>query len=170
MRIASHLDDKARAAEVRIATLDSETWRLQHGFSADEADLFDGYDSNIEKVVSLICEEHDEVQDYLRRFKHLIFDEAQDLYGPRAKLVLETRFATSLRDVASLFSPTLGRRSTVSRSRKSRQVAQIPGFSNSYQPRSRPSIGVPFARFTAPASKSLSGSLRKPVRSWSETT
>jgi AIPR protein/AAA domain/UvrD-like helicase C-terminal domain len=88
-RIASYLGSESVAAAVRIATLDAEAFRLQTGFSCGEVDFSAGYDENIAKVISLINAGSDELDDYLRRMKHLIVDEAQDLYGPRATLVIQ---------------------------------------------------------------------------------
>jgi hypothetical protein len=88
-RIASYLGSEALAAAVRIATLDAEAFRLQTGFSGGEVDFSAGYDENIAKVIFLINAGSDELVDYLRRIKHLIVDEAQDLYGPRAALVIQ---------------------------------------------------------------------------------
>lgn len=88
-RIASYLGSEALAAAVRIATLDAEAFRLQAGFSGGDVDFSAGYDENIAKVITLINTGSDELDDYLRRIKHLIVDEAQDLYGARATLVIQ---------------------------------------------------------------------------------
>jgi hypothetical protein len=88
-RIASYLGSEALAAAVRIATLDAEAFRLQAGFSGGDVDFSAGYEENIAKVISLIKAGSDELDDYLRRIKHLIVDEAQDLYGARATLVIQ---------------------------------------------------------------------------------
>jgi hypothetical protein len=88
-RLAAYIGDEARAASVRIATLDSEAWRLNQGFSGEEANLLGGYDANIAHVTELLRGGSEELEEYLRRFRHLVFDEAQDLTGIRATLALE---------------------------------------------------------------------------------
>ncbi|PSH68586.1 hypothetical protein CU102_12540 [Phyllobacterium brassicacearum] len=85
-RLAATLEDAGDAESVRIATLDSYAWSIQSGFSA-EATLSGNYDHNIQKTLSKVLKDED-VRDDLRRTRHLIVDEAQDIIGPRAEFVL----------------------------------------------------------------------------------
>ncbi len=85
-RIVSFLDEPAEASAVRIATLDSHAWALQSGFSSDVS-LTNGYEGNIETALAQVREDPD-VADYLGRLRHLVIDEAQDIIGVRAELVL----------------------------------------------------------------------------------
>jgi hypothetical protein len=86
-RIASYLG--ARASGVCVSTLDSEAWRLHQGFSDADARQLGGYDANIEQVRTLLRGGKVELRQYLERFQHVVIDEAQDLMGIRARLVLE---------------------------------------------------------------------------------
>ena len=85
-RIARALEDPADAAGVRIITLDAFAWALQSGF-LKEARLTGSYEDNINTARRLIREDLD-VRDDFARIEHLIVDEAQDIVGPRADLVL----------------------------------------------------------------------------------
>ncbi|MBP6018961.1 MAG: UvrD-helicase domain-containing protein [Burkholderiaceae bacterium] len=85
-RIASALDDPAEAGAIRIATLDSHAWALQSGFSSDVV-LTNGYERNIENTLAQVREDPD-VVDYMGRLRHLVIDEAQDIIGVRAELML----------------------------------------------------------------------------------
>ncbi|MBA4064400.1 MAG: hypothetical protein C0501_11945 [Isosphaera sp.] len=87
-RLAAAVGDDRRAAAVRLATLDAEAFRLNQGFGPDEASLLGGYEANVGAVAALLRSPGDEVADYLRRFRHLVVDEAQDLTGVRAALAL----------------------------------------------------------------------------------
>ena len=87
-RIRALAEDEARAAAVRISTLDSHAWHLREGFDLENRDgLFQGYDENIEAVIGLLRSEDDEVREYFENVEHLVIDEAQDLVGARAELV-----------------------------------------------------------------------------------
>lgn len=86
-RIADALGDPAAAASVSIATLDSNAWALQSGFTSG-ARLTGSFDQNIEATLSLVREDED-LGDYLStKIKHLIVDEGQDIVGIRAELIL----------------------------------------------------------------------------------
>lgn len=89
-RITALVRREDRASAVRITTLDSHAWHLAQGFdSASAKNPFRGYDQTIESVVGLLREGSDELAEYLESLEHLIVDEAQDLVGIRADLVLE---------------------------------------------------------------------------------
>lgn len=85
-RIARALVDSGDAASVRIITLDAFAWAVQSGFS-HEARLTGSFDDNIHEAHRLIRDDPD-VRDDIARIEHLIIDEAQDIVGPRADLVL----------------------------------------------------------------------------------
>ncbi|CAD7377158.1 UvrD-helicase domain-containing protein [Xanthomonas arboricola] len=85
-RISHALEDPGEAASIRIITLDAFAWAVQSGF-AEEARLTGNYQDNIHAAYRLVREDPD-VRDDLARFEHLIVDEAQDVVGPRADLVL----------------------------------------------------------------------------------
>ena len=85
-RIATYLEDSAAAYAVKIATLDSHAWTIHSGFD-EEAKLFASYEENIEKVLKLVQEDYG-VADYLESVEHLVVDEAQDIVGIRADLVI----------------------------------------------------------------------------------
>lgn len=85
-RLATVLDDPEDVASVRIATLDSYAWSLRSGFTKDAA-LSGSYDDNISKTLEQIKNDED-VKEYIQRLRHLIIDEAQDIVGQRADLIL----------------------------------------------------------------------------------
>ena len=85
-RIAQALIDPADASSIRIVTLDAFAWAVQSGFSK-EARLTGSYEQNIKEALSLIKEDA-EVRDDIARIEHLIVDEAQDIVGARANLIL----------------------------------------------------------------------------------
>lgn len=85
-RIARSLADPGDASSVRIVTLDAFAWSVQSGYALD-AKLTGKFEDNIERASRLIEEDMD-VQDDLAKIEHLIIDEAQDIVGVRADLVL----------------------------------------------------------------------------------
>ncbi|PDS99265.1 hypothetical protein CO659_00115 [Rhizobium sp. S9] len=85
-RLVSYVDDPADASAVKIATLDSQAWSIQAGFS-NEAKLTGSHNDNIRTTLQHILGDLD-VQEYIGRIRHLIVDEAQDIIGDRARLVL----------------------------------------------------------------------------------
>lgn len=85
-RIARALEEPGDAASVRIITLDAFAWAVHSGFMK-EARLTGSYEDNINAALKLLREDED-VRDDLARIEHLIVDEAQDIVGPRADLVL----------------------------------------------------------------------------------
>ena len=88
-RIKNFLNDGDSAYAVRIATLDSHAWKIHSGFDGG-AELLGTYNENIEKLTKMIREDkNQEISDYLETVEHLIVDEAQDIVGIRADLVLE---------------------------------------------------------------------------------
>lgn len=89
-RIGQLAGSMESASWVRITTLDAEAWALRYGFGDDEVEkLFGGYDANIETVIAMLQQRSDDIVEYFEQFEHLIVDEAQDLNGVRAKLVME---------------------------------------------------------------------------------
>lgn len=82
--------DSARA--VRISTIDSHAWSLRMGFDDQplKKSLGGGtYDLGIQSTVELFNRRNQELIDFMARLEHLIIDEAQDVVGDRADLVLE---------------------------------------------------------------------------------
>lgn len=85
-RIATCLGNAEIAHAVKIATIDSHAWSIHSGF--DEAARLRGYEDNIEQMTDLV-RAHEGVAEYLDQVEHLIVDEAQDVVGSRAKLIIE---------------------------------------------------------------------------------
>lgn len=85
-RLESYLSEPSDAASVRIATLDSHAWAIHSGYSSD-AKLTGSFDANIEATLQKVLKD-ELVQDDLRRIRHLVVDEAQDIVGLRAELLL----------------------------------------------------------------------------------
>ena len=86
-RIASRLADPSDAQAVKLATLDAHAWSIQSGFDKD-AKMLGSYDENIERLRDLVRRD-EAVAEYLETVEHLVVDEAQDLVGIRADLVIE---------------------------------------------------------------------------------
>ena len=81
------MKDPATAYAVKIATLDSHAWTIHSGFD-DDARILGSYEKNIERVLQLVSEDEN-VADYLQEnVEHLIIDEAQDIVGIRADLIV----------------------------------------------------------------------------------
>jgi len=85
-RLTTLLEDAGEAASVRIATLDSFAWAVHSGFSKD-AVLTGSYDDNIAQTLAKICDNPDVREDF-GKVRHVVIDEAQDIVGMRAELVL----------------------------------------------------------------------------------
>lgn len=85
-RIARALEDPADSASIRIITLDAFAWAVQSGF-AKNARLTGSHEDNINAAHRLVLDDPD-VRDDLVRIEHLIIDEAQDIVGARADLIL----------------------------------------------------------------------------------
>lgn len=85
-RIGLALEDPGDAASVRIITLDAFAWAIQSGFS-QEARLTGSYEDNVKTALRLIQGDSDVAED-VARIEHLIVDEAQDIVGPRADLIV----------------------------------------------------------------------------------
>ncbi len=86
-RIAAYLEDASAAYAVKIATLDSHAWTIHSGFD-EEAKILSTYEENIERVLNLVRQDEN-VGEYLETVEHLVVDEAQDIVGIRADLVVE---------------------------------------------------------------------------------
>lgn len=80
------------ASNVRISTIDSHAWSLRVGFDDEPFERsLDGfsYDLSIGRVVELFRQHQPDLVDFMSRLEHLVIDEAQDVMGVRADLVLE---------------------------------------------------------------------------------
>ena len=88
-RIADFCEDEDNAFAVKIATIDSQAWRVRYGFSDAEADkLFGGFETGIERALALLEAPPDAVRDWFADLEHVIIDEAQDVTGVRAQFLL----------------------------------------------------------------------------------
>lgn len=101
-RIAAYLEDAAAAYAVKIATLDSHAWTLHSGFD-EEAKILGTYEENIERVRDLVRQDKN-VAEYLESVEHLVVDEAQDIVGIRADLVVELIGKLSLHSGVTIFA------------------------------------------------------------------
>lgn len=91
-RIVSYAVAGAAARSVGISTIDSHAWSLRAGFDDEPLprSLGDGsYDLSIQRTVELFKSQHPDFIDFMARLEHLIIDEAQDVMGPRADLMIE---------------------------------------------------------------------------------
>lgn len=96
-RIVKYAAESDKARSVQISTIDSHAWSLRTGFDDDETrEAFGGsYEMNIERVVEMFRTKHTELIDFMRGLSHLLVDEAQDVVGVRADLVMEMLGALS---------------------------------------------------------------------------
>jgi len=91
-RIVSYAVAGVAARSVRISTIDSHAWSLRAGFDDEPLpnSLGDGsYDLSIERTIELFRNQNANLIDFMARLEHLIVDEAQDVMGLRAELVIE---------------------------------------------------------------------------------
>ncbi|WP_281316397.1 UvrD-helicase domain-containing protein [Polyangium sp. y55x31] len=91
-RIVSYAVAGDRARSVRISTIDSHAWSLRTGFDDGPLpkSLGDGsYDLGIQRTIELFRNKNPDLMDFMARLEHIIIDEAQDVMGLRADLVLE---------------------------------------------------------------------------------
>jgi len=90
-RIRSYVNNPGNADIIKIATIDSTSWMINQGFNEEQGTIgtkgFPTYEENIEKVRKLL-NRRDIVDEILFNIDHLIIDEAQDIIGVRAKLIL----------------------------------------------------------------------------------
>lgn len=77
-------------AGVEIRTIDSFFWRLRTGHSEtdQQASRGWGYDASIEEVTRMLASPGDSLREHLDSYQHVFVDEAQDLVGCRAELIL----------------------------------------------------------------------------------
>jgi hypothetical protein len=88
-RIRTSLNNEESAYAVKVATLDSHAWQIFSGFDGG-ANLNGTYNENIGKLTQLIREDiTGDISEYLESVEHLIVDEAQDIVGIRAELLME---------------------------------------------------------------------------------
>ena len=91
-RIVSFAMAGERARGVRISTVDSHAWSLRVGFEDEPlAKSLDdhSYNLSISRALDLFRKDHPDLLDFMSRVEHLIIDEAQDVVGIRADLVME---------------------------------------------------------------------------------
>ena len=86
-RIRHYLQHPGDLWSVRIATLDSHAWAIQSGFDS-KASLTGSYEENIARVRELV-RNHEGVFEYLAGVEHVLIDEAQDIVGVRADLLVD---------------------------------------------------------------------------------
>ena len=89
-RICSFAGQNLSSLGVRIATIDSQSWRIRYGFTDEEIDkLFGDYDQNISIVNDMFENNYEEMHEFFDDFEHIIIDEAQDITGPRSELIIK---------------------------------------------------------------------------------
>ena len=91
-RIVSYAMAGERARATRISTIDSQAWTLRAGFEDDTLPKSFGdnaYDMSISRAVDLFRGQQPDLLDFMAGVEHLIVDEAQDVMGIRADLVIE---------------------------------------------------------------------------------
>lgn len=91
-RIISYSAAGNKARGVGISTIDSHAWALRTGFETDPLKRIvtgsDSFELSISHTLELFQSKNLDLTDYMGRLEHLIVDEAQDVMGDRAELVL----------------------------------------------------------------------------------
>ncbi len=88
-RIEYFAENSSSVLGVKVGTIDSRAWRIRCGFSDGEVEkLFGSYDASIRDVLNLIDENPHEICEFLDTLEHVIIDEAQDITGIRARLIV----------------------------------------------------------------------------------
>ena len=89
-RISSFADHNLSSLGVKVGTIDSKAWRIRYGLTDDEIkNLFGDYELNIKNAIRLFDEKKDEIYESFQDFEHIIIDEAQDITGARAELLMK---------------------------------------------------------------------------------
>lgn len=89
-RIADFAEDPANVFAAKIATIDSQAWKVRYGFSeADAEKLFGGFETGIDAAARLMKERAGDFRDAFSGLEHIIIDEAQDITGARAEFILQ---------------------------------------------------------------------------------
>jgi hypothetical protein len=87
-RIRQEMQDNPGAAEaINVRTIDAHAWSLRAGFEGNEL-ANRGFEHNIESLRQLLVRS-EELRDYIGQVEHLMVDEAQDVLGARAGLLLD---------------------------------------------------------------------------------
>ena len=88
-RISSFSAHGQSSLGVKVATIDSEAWKIRYGLTDDEIkNLFGDFDQSIKETLLLFDEKKDEVYESFCDLEHVIIDEAQDITGDRAELLM----------------------------------------------------------------------------------
>lgn len=87
-RIVAHAGGREDVHAVKIATLDSTAWNLRQGFSDAAERAFRSYAEGIEAVADMLEDAGPDLRQQLEQIEHVIVDEAQDILGRRADLMI----------------------------------------------------------------------------------
>ncbi len=89
-RISCFAGQNLSALGVKVTTIDSKAWRIRYGLTEEEIQkLFGGYEKNIEEVIKLFTERKEALFEHFEGLEHVIIDEAQDITGVRAELIIQ---------------------------------------------------------------------------------
>lgn len=86
-RIATFLINPPDADSVVIATIDSLTYRIRRGFSSSKVPS-ESYEESVLEF-SKVLQENPNAREFIQGWKHVIIDEAQDIFSPRAEAILD---------------------------------------------------------------------------------
>ncbi len=88
-RISGFAGHNLSSLGVKVATIDSKAWRIRYGLTDDEiSNLFGSFEQNIENVIRLFDEKKEQMHESFSSLEHVIIDEAQDITGVRAELLI----------------------------------------------------------------------------------
>tara|TARA_B100001989_G_scaffold182220_1_gene132383 strand:+ start:1204 stop:3477 length:2274 start_codon:yes stop_codon:yes gene_type:complete len=89
-RISSFAGQNLSSLGVKVATIDSQSWHVRYGLTDEEIKkLFGDYDQNIEAVSEMFEKNYEKMHEFFDDFEHIIIDEAQDITGARAELIIK---------------------------------------------------------------------------------
>jgi hypothetical protein len=100
-RIENYLSSPDLAKGIRISTLDAHAFSVQAGFNF-KVPISGGYEQSINAAIRTL-QESEGALEYLSGVNHIIFDEGQDIVGPRVELVLEIVNAISGKAGVTIF-------------------------------------------------------------------
>ena len=88
-RISSFSDHDLSPMGIKVTTIDSRAWKIRYGLTDGEIkNLFGNFDQNIEEAIALFDKKTDEMYENFCNTEHVIIDEAQDIMGSRAELLM----------------------------------------------------------------------------------
>jgi len=90
-RITSYASNRSAVSSVRISTIDSHAWSLRCGFDDEPFQVGtndNSFELSIVRTLELFKSKQSGLLDFMGRLEHVVIDEAQDVIGIRADLIV----------------------------------------------------------------------------------